>query len=413
MSLSIQLDLRGAPVLVVGAGAVALRKVQQLLAQEARVTILAPVFASALAALPVRRIAKQYETGDALGYWLVYAATDDEALNEQIMREVRMMHCLGASASAAPSASVSFMRQTQAANCQLALSSNGLALTQTKAMLTDCETLLQKRYEPLLSCLARLKKACGAARYRKLRHLFQEQPLWKLQLWEGMLKQGSVDVYVFHGVADEAFLSTFFRSFLRHCAKRRLSCVCLASKRVLQQCAKRGIEVLSFAELTFFLQVCRALVHPRFALCMVQQKGYYAKLYQQCEALGAIVPFWLKEAVLQEYIIRRQRQHPDTLCLFVAHHPFTALQAGCAKRNAIALHLQGTLPMPSVKRLCLIPVFMGTGYHVRQDLFYGTNSIAARYRALGYTVVEGGSLLEDPWIWEQLRIKEPSAKSGQ
>ena len=81
------LDLRLKPVLVVGGGKVALRKVKGLLEAQARVTIVSPEVAGELRALPVTILERQYQSGDLPGYALVFAATGNRAVNAQIGRE--------------------------------------------------------------------------------------------------------------------------------------------------------------------------------------------------------------------------------------------------------------------------------------------------------------------------------------
>ncbi len=87
----VMLSLRGRRVLVVGAGEVALRKIEGLLAEGARPTVIAPEVAPAIAdleragAVEVRRRAQR--TGDAAGFALVFAATDDPEVNRRVFEE--------------------------------------------------------------------------------------------------------------------------------------------------------------------------------------------------------------------------------------------------------------------------------------------------------------------------------------
>ena len=86
------LNLKGRSVLVVGAGAVGMRKARGLQAAGARVTVVATTFSGALPA-GVRRLRRRYRTADVFRKLLVVAATDDTALNARIAREAR---CAGA-----------------------------------------------------------------------------------------------------------------------------------------------------------------------------------------------------------------------------------------------------------------------------------------------------------------------------
>jgi precorrin-2 dehydrogenase/sirohydrochlorin ferrochelatase len=85
------LDLSRAPVLVVGGGAVALRKVQGLLEAGARPAVVAPELSAELRALVEREglecRLRPWRTGDAAGSRLVFAATDHAEVNAEVARE--------------------------------------------------------------------------------------------------------------------------------------------------------------------------------------------------------------------------------------------------------------------------------------------------------------------------------------
>lgn len=84
-------DLRGAPVLVVGAGAVATRKIAALLESGAMVTVVAKKFSA-----PVRRMAEEGQVRGIRGSFrpdhldgmrLAFAAADDPGVNHEVSRE--------------------------------------------------------------------------------------------------------------------------------------------------------------------------------------------------------------------------------------------------------------------------------------------------------------------------------------
>jgi precorrin-2 dehydrogenase / sirohydrochlorin ferrochelatase len=78
------LQLKDRPVLVVGAGKVALRKTKGLLEAGARVTVVAPDHEPEFQELPVRLIARRFRATDLAGMMLVFAATDDRLANHRI-----------------------------------------------------------------------------------------------------------------------------------------------------------------------------------------------------------------------------------------------------------------------------------------------------------------------------------------
>jgi siroheme synthase-like protein len=80
----IMLDLTGVPVLVVGGGRIALRKIEGLLKAHAEVTVVAPSIIDEIRGLPVRIVDRGYESGDVAVARLVITAADDPAVNAAV-----------------------------------------------------------------------------------------------------------------------------------------------------------------------------------------------------------------------------------------------------------------------------------------------------------------------------------------
>src|SRR3989304_2335670 len=84
------LDIAGKPVVVIGGGEVALRKVEVLRAAGAEVPVISPALHAGLetlvAAGKVRHIDRPYQPGDVEGYALVIVGTDDRSANAAVAR---------------------------------------------------------------------------------------------------------------------------------------------------------------------------------------------------------------------------------------------------------------------------------------------------------------------------------------
>jgi precorrin-2 dehydrogenase/sirohydrochlorin ferrochelatase len=78
------LDLRGKPVLVVGAGKVALRKVKGLLEANAVVTVVSPAHLPEFGSLPIKLRTRRFRRSDVQGQMLVFAATNDRKVNQAV-----------------------------------------------------------------------------------------------------------------------------------------------------------------------------------------------------------------------------------------------------------------------------------------------------------------------------------------
>ena len=95
---SIEVNLEGKNVLVVGGGRIALRKVKTLLPTGARITVVAPQFdpefslVSRLSSLVL--ISRPYEPLDLRGIFMVFICTDQPAVNAQVSNDARARRIL-------------------------------------------------------------------------------------------------------------------------------------------------------------------------------------------------------------------------------------------------------------------------------------------------------------------------------
>ena len=99
--LSIEVNLEGKNVLVVGGGRIALRKVKTLLPTGARITVVAPQFDPEFDALKSGESAssitlknRPYEPLDLRGIFMVFICTDQPAVNAQVSNDARARRIL-------------------------------------------------------------------------------------------------------------------------------------------------------------------------------------------------------------------------------------------------------------------------------------------------------------------------------
>ena len=102
--LPVDLMLEKHPCLVVGSGAIAARKVGHLLAAGAPVTVVGPEASDEIrrwsAAGSIRYRARPFRASDLKGQWLVLAATDNRAVNGEVIRLCRRSRILCSAADA-------------------------------------------------------------------------------------------------------------------------------------------------------------------------------------------------------------------------------------------------------------------------------------------------------------------------
>lgn len=150
------LDVAGQPVIVIGGGSVAERKLETLLAAGAALTVIAPDVTDKIAAQVgehgLVHHARRYQSGDLAGARLVFAATDEPDVNEQIAAEARAAGVFCNVAAPAEAGDLQIMATVQRDQVTIALSTGGASpfvAARLRAMVESAVPLE-------LACLARL-----------------------------------------------------------------------------------------------------------------------------------------------------------------------------------------------------------------------------------------------------------------
>jgi precorrin-2 dehydrogenase/sirohydrochlorin ferrochelatase len=162
------LDLRGVPCAVIGGGKVAQGKVRKLLDAGAKVTVISPAVTPALARLVSRRRVRQvktrYRSGGLKRFWLVYAASNDPAVNASVAREAKeagilfnVVDCAALSNFIAPA----LVRRGELV---IAVSTGGASPALAKKIRQDLEKLFGKEYALAVRLLAAARKKLLRAR---------------------------------------------------------------------------------------------------------------------------------------------------------------------------------------------------------------------------------------------------------
>jgi precorrin-2 dehydrogenase/sirohydrochlorin ferrochelatase len=157
------LDLADQPVVVIGAGGVATRKVRTLLAAKARVTVVSPEANAAIRRLArtkrVKWVHRQYRRGDLRVASLAIAATDDLAVNESVCAEAKrlrvLVNCI------APPVAGNFIvpSHVHRGGISLAISTGGASPAFAKLLRRDLERFLSQGYPRLLKRMSADRRA--------------------------------------------------------------------------------------------------------------------------------------------------------------------------------------------------------------------------------------------------------------
>lgn len=162
----VTLSLSGRPVLVVGGGEVALRKIEGLLAEGARVTVIAPEPAPAVeelarrGAVELRR--RSHRAGDAAGFALVFAATDDRVVNARVCQEARDAGIWVNAADDPELCSFHLPARVRRGTLQLAIASGGGAPFVARRLRQTLERRFGPEWGEWMDAAARFRQALRA-----------------------------------------------------------------------------------------------------------------------------------------------------------------------------------------------------------------------------------------------------------
>lgn len=125
----IHVDLKDKPCLVVGGGRVAERKITKLCLAGAAVTVISKDFTPAIEQLQqakkIKTLSRTFQSGDVQGYFLVFAATNNQTVNLQVSNEAKAKDILANSVDGVDQGSFILPASCQVGALQLGITTNG------------------------------------------------------------------------------------------------------------------------------------------------------------------------------------------------------------------------------------------------------------------------------------------------
>jgi precorrin-2 dehydrogenase/sirohydrochlorin ferrochelatase len=174
------LDIKGRACLVVGGGGVGTRKVKGLLAAGARVTVVSPGLSPELKALtpdPVRCHLRNYRPEDLDGMFLVFGATDDEALNRRIFADAGERSMLCNIADRPEMCSFILPSVVHRGDLLLAISTSGRSPAFAKRLRKDLEKQFGEEYARFLRLMGAIREQLLSAGHSPEAHKSQFEAL--------------------------------------------------------------------------------------------------------------------------------------------------------------------------------------------------------------------------------------------
>jgi precorrin-2 dehydrogenase/sirohydrochlorin ferrochelatase len=157
-SLALNIDMRDRLVVVVGGGAVALRKVRTLLAAGARVRVVAEQFCPELvelcASYSIAQKTAEYQPADLEQTFLVVAATNSRVVNERVCRDARSIGVLAMVVDNPAAGDCTFPALLKRGDLEIAVSTGGRCPTFAVDVRDRIAGVIGKEYAEMLDLLA-------------------------------------------------------------------------------------------------------------------------------------------------------------------------------------------------------------------------------------------------------------------
>ena len=184
----VNLNVAGRRVLVVGAGRVAARKIESLVACGARVDVIAPEISDEVRALGVACEERAYAEGDARHYRLVVTATGDREVDGAVFADADAAGIWVNSADDPEHCTFTLPAVVRRGPLQVTVSTNGTSPAMATWLRRRFERELGPEFEVLLELVATERRAIKAAGRST------EEPDWQRALDSIMLDGAMLDL---------------------------------------------------------------------------------------------------------------------------------------------------------------------------------------------------------------------------
>ena len=175
----VYLDLEGKPVVVIGGGVVAERKVESLLAAGAEVTLISPDLTPGLERLAandrIRIRRRRYQAGDLAGAFVAIVGTGDTAVNRAAAAEARAERVLVNTVDDVAYCDFIAPAVVRQGDITLAISTNGKSPSMARLLRETLESYLTPDYAHLLTVLQQVRKRLREAGLRATPEQWQQQ----------------------------------------------------------------------------------------------------------------------------------------------------------------------------------------------------------------------------------------------
>lgn len=204
-------DLTQRPCLVIGGGAVAERKVAGLIEAGAMITLISPDLTARLrqhvSEGVVHYIARPYQSGDLMGFFLVFTTTGDPAVDTAIFTEGRALGVLVNSADDPTRCDFFLPAVIRRGELAIAVSTGGTSPALARVMREELQALISEDYALLVEIAGAIRREArsgsrvitGTQWTRALK-----EPLFRQYVRDGRRDEASARLRTVLGIEEKA-----------------------------------------------------------------------------------------------------------------------------------------------------------------------------------------------------------------
>lgn len=402
-------------VLIIGGGLVALRKARYFLAQKAEVHILAKAVCEELRQLAVVVKLRAYASMDVKGFDLVYAASDDAMLNDQITQDAQAAGCLALSVHYHQQLPQMMMEHTEKHVC-IGVSTNGSYPAMNVLLLQRFQQVWEQEFQEKTTLLSELRLLLLQTNQQTISELLKSlvsYSVTELRFLHQAMQVKQAIVYAFHGAAYESCIRQEILPFL---ASQQASADIPAGFAFLSEAvvARINVEQHQVSTLAELLQLLSLLQVQTIVVPMLLQTGrYHHQLIQLCQQHQAQAAplYFVSQVHVQQLIATIEELYQQSgKTLLILYH--SSEQGAFSTHLASIHHAADTflcheklLPRLSTKhwhpQVIVYSLYMLSGFHMRKE----EDTLRKLFPAFHFEMISH-SCLQEPFLRQVLQYHD-------
>lgn len=376
MSIPVCLSLQDRHVYIIGGGKVAYRKYQAFQNEGATISIISPKFD---ACFPFHKEVEYIHAKFSWTYikedaFLIYAASDDQSVNQAIVKEAKQRHILCGCANQGMDSDIQSMAVWKGEQVQFALSTNGNCPAADRVFLdqlSNAFTDFDKRVEVLASLRQRLLSSTMDK--HSIRTILQTAAMFSYAYLKQLLAamQGKQCLFIaYHGIANGKQFQPVLSQIQQEVQQRHPDIVVISvflSKKIVHKAKAKGYDIEHIETITQLFDK----LHINYQIQpVILHAGYYYQTLQKRYATCLSTPLCASIQDSERILSALQQAHPKETLLCIYHGgDHVRCQSLPKQASVFYVAMDQPLHIPtSCTHLHVIPYCILCGYHVDKDI---------------------------------------------